>query len=804
MSRPGFTLGIAVSLLSSVASPGASAPAQVFVSPTGSDTNPGTLESPVASLQRAQEIARQHIKKEESVYVNLREGTYYLPRPLVFTGEDSPKGAGFNIWTSFNGANATLSGGQLIRPNWKPYRDGIMMAELPQVKVGKLDFDQLFVNGELRHMARYPNYDPNARNYNGVAADCISPERVRRWANPAGGFVHALHAAEWGDFHYVIKGVKPNGELDLEGGWQNNRRMGMHKDIRFVENIFEELDAPGEWYLDHAKGILYFMPPDGLDLDKAKIETAGIRHLIEFAGTAKAPVRRVRISNLTLTHTARTFMDNKEPLLRSDWTTYRGGAVFVTGSEDSSIEDCVIDQVGGNGIFVNNYNRRLTIRGCRISRAGGNCAAFVGDPKAVRSPLFEYDKRQSFKSMDKDPGPNGDNYPSDCLVEDCLIYQPGRIEKQTVGVQISMSEGITISRCSIYDCPRAGINISEGTFGGHVIQYCDVFDTVKETGDHGSFNSWGRDRWWGLTDVDPNKMMERHFEYLPKLDMVKPIEIHDNRWRCDHGWDIDLDDGSTWYHIYNNLCLHGGLKNREGFYRTVENNIMVDNSFHPHVWFVDSRDVFRKNIVFTPYQPINVPKPWGEEIDYNLLHAPGKQTAEPAKVLQDQSGRDEHSITADAMFMDPTKGDYRVKDGSPALKLGFKNFPMDQFGVSKPSLKKIARTPQLPGGSSTPTPSAARTEDKTQWLGATIKNVVGPGDRSAYGLPDETGVIVSEALMGSAAARAGLYQSDVIIEFDGKPVDSVKTLLELSKDAKTAKITIWRGQKKRVLEAKGP
>lgn len=72
----------------------------------------------------------------------------------------------------------------------------------------------------------------------------------------------------------------------------------------------------------------------------------------------------------------------------------------------------------------------------------------------------------------------------------------GSDEKQTSPVHISMSHKITVRHCSIYDVPRAGINISEGTFGGHLIEHCDVFNTVLETGDHGSFNSWGRDRYW--------------------------------------------------------------------------------------------------------------------------------------------------------------------------------------------------------------------------------------------------------------------------------------------------------------------
>lgn len=96
------------------------------------------------------------------------------------------------------------------------------------------------------------------------------------------------------------------------------------------------------------------------------------------------------------------------------------------------------------------------------------------------------------------------------------------------------------------------------------------------------------------------------------LDAIKQNTIHDNRFRCDHGWDVDLDDGSTNYHIYNNVCLNGGLKLREGFYRIVENNIMINNSFHPHVWFRNSGDVFAHNIVMKPYAPIEI-NYWGKK-----------------------------------------------------------------------------------------------------------------------------------------------------------------------------------------------
>jgi hypothetical protein len=49
----------------------------------------------------------------------------------------------------------------------------------------------------------------------------------------------------------------------------------------------------------------------------------------------------------------------------------------------------------------------------------------------------------------------------------------------------------------------------------------------------------------------------------------------------------------------------------------------------------------------------------------------------------------------DPLFLNPTAGDFRVQPNSPALKLGFENFPMDQFGVTLPELKKLAEAPKI-------------------------------------------------------------------------------------------------------------
>jgi hypothetical protein len=763
-----------------------------YAAPTGRDTQPGTLEQPFASLQRARQAARQ-ARGSEPVTVWLRGGTYYLPETLVFTAEDSGTKAAPVAYRAYAKEEVVISGGlRLENLRWQPHQGGIMKAAVP----AGLASDQLFVNGERQPLARYPNFDPSVRHFNGSAADAISPERAARWADPRGGFIHALHSAEWGGMHYLITGKGPDNKITYEGGWQNNRPSGMHGQHRMVENIFEELDAPGEWFIEARTSTLYYYPPAGLDLATARFEAVRLRHLVEFRGTPASPVRFITLEGLTFRHAARTFMENKEPLLRSDWTTYRGGAIFCTGTEDCALEDCFFDQVGGNAVFVNNYNRRLTVRGCHIARAGGNGVAFVGDREAARVPRDWKDRSQKFATLDRTPGPRTDNYPADCLVEDCLIYQSGRVEKQTAPVQIELSQGITVRHCSLYDVPRAGINIGDGCWGGHLIEFCDIFDTVKETGDHGSFNSWGRDRFWDLSGLNLND--DRTWEAeknLPLLDAVKLVVLRNNRWRCDHGWDIDLDDGSSNYELRNNLCLNGGIKNREGFYRVVENNIMVNNGFHPHVWYKHSQDVVRRNIMWADhYLPAGgMPAtPWGSEMDHNLVHRPGQTEPKTALRLAEQSKRDVHSLVADARFVDPAHGDFRVKEGSPALGLGFVNFPMDRFGVQKPRLRALARTPAIPA-MTTPADAAgakpALQRPNYVWQ-ARVRNLAGLGDRSAYGLPVDYGVLLDHVPVESAAARAGLRKDDVVLSCNGKPVKTARDLVLMQDEAAGRKLVL--------------
>jgi len=764
--------------------------ANFYVSPSGKDTNPGTKSKPLASLAAARDAARA-IAGKEPVAMLVADGVYYLPETLVFTPADSGSAKCPVVYRAENEGGAVLSGGSKLELAWKPYKDGIFQAKTP----AGLEIDQLFINGKNQRMARFPNYDPakKAEPYQGYSAEAFSKARAAGWADPTGGYIHAMHRSGWGGYHYRITGKDAKGEVTYEGGWQNNRQMGMHKNHRMVENIFEELDAPGEWFHNAKTSTLYYKPETGTELAKAKVEVVRLRHLVEFKGTAKAPVKFVTFQGFTVRHAARTFMDTKEQMLRSDWAIYRGGAFMLTGTEDVRILDCEFDQVGGNAVFVNNYNRRTTVKGCHIHDTGASGVCFVGDPNACRDPLFEYRETNDLDTVDRTVGPKTDNYPSLGVVEDCLIHGIGRVERQPAGVQIEMAMKITVRDCSVYDTARAGINIGDGCWGGHLIERCDVFDTVLETHDHGSFNSWGRDRFWHANRAESQRVIDKE-PSIPFLDAMHTTIIRDSRWRCDHGWDIDLDDGSSNYDIYNNLMLDSGLKFREGFRRRAWNNVIPFGVFHPHVWYDRSKDQVHANIFAGAHRPARMNRPYVDEtmVDRNLFTAQDENILKKAAVM----GWDKNSILGDAMYVDPANGDFRVKDGSPALKLGFRNFPMDQFGVKKPSLKAIAQTPAIPVLGAAPAKQshakapAKAVVSKRVWLGATLSDLKGE-DFSAFGVSkEEGGVALSQVPKASAAAKAGLKAGDLIQGVNGRRVSNISQLFKALSGVKSGAVKL--------------
>jgi hypothetical protein len=734
----------------------------------------------------------------ESIAIEFGAGAYRLTAPLILTARDSGSEAAPLELRAAPGAKVTFSGGRSLRGlKWLAWREGIW-----RTRVDGPSFNRLWLDGRLLVRARYPNYDPAKLPFGGVAADATSPSRVRRWSHPEGGIIHALSSDRWGSIQIPIEGKAPDGSLRLASAIGINRAVIPSDSERFVENILEELDAIDEWYFDRNSHWLYFKPPQGVSPARAGFVAARLETLIELRGSAGALIHDVTVSGLEFRETESTFLKTTEPLLRSDWTFYRGGAILSENAQRIVIRNNRFDELGGNAIVVSGHNRNVAIRGNEIFDIGASGIAFVGRPEAVRSPLFEYQQSQPVEKIDRAPGPQSDAYPADSIAEDNLIHAIGAIEKQSAGVEISIAARITVRHNSIYRVPRAGINIGDGTWGGHVIADNDVFDTVLETGDHGSFNSWGRDRYWSADREEMNRRVAAD-PSLVALDAIASTVIRHNRMRCDHGWDIDLDDGSSNYLIENNLLLAGGIKLREGFNRIVRNNIIVNNTLHPHVWFENSGDVFEQNIVMTGYQPILM-NHWGKSIEFNFF--PTADALEHAR----GRGTDAHSAAGSARFIDPQVGNFAVPADAPALSIGFRNFSMDDFGVVSPLLKARAQRPMMPASF---VDKESGLEAPRELLGMTIKSIETLGEQSATGLASVQGVLVLAVAQDSPADRAGIRSGDVILRIvddqfgNSDPTNTAAELAAANAGRRwrgEVVFEIWRQQRKQTAKVQLP
>lgn len=625
------------------------------------------------------------IGNERTVY--LKEGTYFLAHTLELQAHNLTLQAK-------KGEKVVLSGGRPLNCQWESYRDGIFMCQLEK----GLKFTQLYVNGRLKMRARYPKKGnwlhlskkkttwPHTEMYYDEFTD-------RVWKKPEEAVIHIFSAEYWGNLQWEIE------EIDYEnkkirfgkGGFQINDILqgkegtGIdHRSKYFIENVFEELTEPGEWYYDRESGVLYYMPEEGVNLETADVTASSLKELVRMTNC-----RNVTISGVEFCHTEPVYLDLHDAPSMGDWTVARSGAVYMENCERCRVENSMFQNLGGNGVFLNLHNKDNSVSHNEFSDIGESAVCLVGA------------KHLSLGTQKKAPVDN--------IVSHNRIHNIGLYGKQTAGVFISVAARITVSYNHIHNVPRAGICINDGTWGGHVIEYNDIHDTVQETCDHGPFNSWGRDRFWcfgqshfGISHEAGNVL----------LDAKETTVIRNNRFEDYRGWGIDLDDGSSNYHVYNNLCIGISIKLREGDYRVVENNIFINGANPPgfHIGYEGNHDRFERNIVMmnsaydNPEVDINFQKMKSGGAVYELIGPPEKgkwlemdnnlfysdlgefravvnvrPLAERKKVTYNMEawndmGYDLHSVYADPHFCDAAAGDFRLKEDSPAFKLGFKEF----------------------------------------------------------------------------------------------------------------------------------
>ena len=286
-----------------------------------------------------------------------------------------------------------------------------------------------------------------------------------------------------------------------------------------IENVKEELDQIGEYYFDRNTMLLYVMPNSTLDLVDFRLGL--LEQILEFHGTSNISIENVGFRDTVPTYHPQ--FDWSAPS-GGDWSLHRGGAIFLENVTNLSIRNCTFRRLDGNAIFLSRRTRNVTIEGNRFEWLGENAIATWGD-------TVDYDG-------------TAEEFPMYTTIRGNIMRELGIYEKQSSAVGQAKAALTYISENIMFNMPRAAINFNDMLGGGDVVTQNLIFNTCRESGDHGPINTWDRQPF--LTTLRDGQT--KSFNPIPR-------EIQHNFIIANYGASqgVDNDDGSSWHHIHHNL-----------------------------------------------------------------------------------------------------------------------------------------------------------------------------------------------------------------------------------------------------------
>lgn len=687
-----------------------------FVSTKGNDRWSGKLaepnadatDGPLATIRKAKDTIRR-LKLEAAwsgpVTVWIRGGYYTISEAIEFTPEDS----GPVTYAAYPGETPVFSGGRRIT-NWREEHIGgiaMFVADVPEAAAGQWYSRQLFVNGGRRPRPRLPKNGfywmkdvPGSEFHKkGLLHDLLNGSDtfvcehgdIQNWKN--------INDVDVVAFHYWTEERMPIQSFDERTGTVKSSRKSMFvlkDDVarRFakyvVENVFEALSEPGEWYLDRQSGKIYYIPMPGESIDGIEAFAGSASQLLKLQGSARenSYVEYLRFRGLSFQHNdwrqpgaaGGMLYDNAEIPYRPG-TYYAAdpqaacsipGAIHMEGARYCSIEDCRIEHVGTYGIEISSGCTGIRVVGNEVSDLGAGGIKIGGsDAKGLPADRTGHNR-----------------------ITDNHIHDGGHVFHSGVGILSLHSFGNVISHNHIHDLYYSGISCgwiwgyAENVSKNNVIEKNHIHDLG-----HGLLSDMGGIYTLG---VQPGTVI--------RGNRIHHIE------KCNYGgWAIYSDEGSSHLLIENNVCYctsstvfnqHYGRENM------VRNNIFAfgregqaslgKNEQHRSF-------TFERNIVISNGKPFYVGgyaahlEQRGFSSDLNLLwDITGEQPVSGIGAFDEAgqhflsrtftweemrgSGHDLHSIVADPRFTNLEDGQFELLSDSPVFSLGFQPIHLSDAG----------------------------------------------------------------------------------------------------------------------------
>lgn len=383
------------------------------------------------------------------------------------------------------------------------------------------------------------------------------------YADVTGAVLHTWHSGRWFSAQFALDAARSTWDgarrqlnaTFAAGGWQGARGYATGRDVS-IENVMEELDAPGEWHFNVTTAVLTLYPPgpDGAPPppDGALVALgASSKVLINVSGTPAAPVTNVSFACLRFTDAAYTYLDPHGLPSGGDWALARTGALFAEGVSGLRVVGCAFSRLDNNALFVSGFARGVVV--------ANNTFEYLGESAVV---LWGYAGGES----DDAPGMGWDTrtgeQPRGVVVDGNLCHDIGIWQKQSACLFMAESASTSVTRNVWYDVPRAAINENDLGMGGHVVSRNAAWSVCRETADHGVWNSWSRTA--RVNDLRPDGSGGGTATTVPLWTSASG-----NLWiaqafpRTKSGFApgaqeaFDTDDGSAYLNVTGNVFVYG-------------------------------------------------------------------------------------------------------------------------------------------------------------------------------------------------------------------------------------------------------
>lgn len=487
-------LGASVSALPALAQGSA---IEIYVSPSGNDRDPGTQARPVRTLPRAQALVRKSNARAD-VAVILGDGTFSLSAPLIFRRTDGGMDGHTVTWKAAQGAHPVVSGGMKVT-GFKPYDQErrIWVADVPK----GLDARQVWVDGTLAERPWIEVRTSDLR-FDAAGFTILDPKLgwLSRLARP-----DRVELEATGFFTDRVSPVKAiaDGRVTMhQPAWDNNTwgydtiskpifpddsRLFLVNALEFIGKTNEWHSRPYQWVIDPQAGKLYLRM--GLDEDIADrdVVVPRLEALISIAGTADAPVERLRFEGLRFSHTSwlgpsrptgyanqqsGAFLQDTSPIRPADaWQSCGWGcpqfesmrqkwhqmpaAVQVASARDVVFAGNTFSQIGqvalgiGNDATANLSGQGLATQGVRVIR--NRFAVLSGG--AIMAGGVRQDAHH--------PG-TANLTNRDLAIEDNTVTTVSQDYKDNAAILTTYVTGTRIAHNDVSDAPYDGIAVGWG------------------------------------------------------------------------------------------------------------------------------------------------------------------------------------------------------------------------------------------------------------------------------------------------------------------------------------------------------